>query len=293
MAVLVSEAPSTLAELVSPLADAEFLQLLHSRELAFRQGSKGDRFAPLVGWGALRKMIEVGNHPKKPDDIRVTKESAVVPPDQWSTGGKIDTAKLDEFLAKGYSVVVVRIEPHVPALAAICDEIKTRTKDGSFVGVVVTSSASVGAFKTHYDPEDLIIVQVEGTKRWQIFGPVVSNPVRGMPKQTLQDAKLIFDEVLEPGDLLFVPGGNWHHCESGLSTSVHLGFFIIPPTGWHAVNSAMRSLMSEDLFRTPLTRPDGTPSLETLESEVKNRLIERIGELNLADFVQGWSKVAF
>ena len=288
-----SEAPSTLADLVSPLAEPEFLELLRRRELVYRPGANGNRYAPLLGWPALRHMIEVGNYPnKRPDDIRVTKESGIIPASRWMTEGKVDAAKLEAFLANGFSVVVLHLDEHVPALAAVCDEIRSRTLEGSFVGAVVTSGTGAGAFPVHYDPEDLVILQVEGTKRWQIFGPPVSNPVRNMPKQSPPETEPFFDEVLEPGDLLFVPGGNWHRCESGLSTSVHLGIFFLPPTSWHAANQILRAFLSEELFRTPLTRLDGASAVEAVEAEVKSRLIESIRELKLNEFIAGWSKVA-
>ena len=288
-----SEAPSTLADLVSPLAEPEFLELLRRRELVYRPGANGNRYAPLLGWPALRRMIEVGNYPnKRPDDIRVTKESGIIPASRWMTEGKVDAAKLEAFLANGFSVVVLHLDEHVPALAAVCDEIRSRTLEGSFVGAVVTSGTGAGAFPVHYDPEDLVILQVEGTKRWQIFGPPVSNPVRNMPKQLPPKTEPFFDEVLEPGDLLFVPGGNWHRCESGLSTSVHLGIFFLPPTSWHAANQILRAFLSEELFRTPLTRLDGASAVEAVEAEVKSRLIESIRELKLNEFIAGWSKVA-
>jgi ribosomal protein L16 Arg81 hydroxylase len=294
MTALKSEAPSTLADLVSPLVQPEFLGLLRRRELAYRPGANGDRYAPLLGWPALRSMIEAGNYPsKRPDDIRVAKESIIVPKDRWMTKGKVDATKLEAFLANGFSIVVLHLDEHVPALAAVCEEIRSRTLEGSFVAAVVTSGTGAGAFKVHYDPEDLVILQVEGTKRWQIFGPPVSNPLRNMPKQSPPGTEPIFDEVLEPGDLLFVPGGNWHHCESGLSTSLHLGVFFLPPTSWHAANEVLRPFLSEELFRTPLTRLDGASALEQVEAEVKSRLIEKIGELKLNEFIAGWSKVAY
>ncbi|MGE3781714.1 MAG: cupin domain-containing protein [Alphaproteobacteria bacterium] len=295
MTALTNDAPSTLADLVSPLTEAEFMELLRRRVLVYRPGANGDRYAPLLGWPALRRMIAAGDYPdKRPDDIRVVKDSVVAPAERWTTDGKIDLTKLDEFLAAGFSVVILHLDEHIPALAKVCNEIRTRTLEGSYVGTVVTSGTGAGAFRMHYDFEDLVILQVEGTKRWQIFGPPVSHPVRRMPKQLPPDGtEPTFDEVLEAGDLLFVPGGNWHRCESGLSTSVHIGIFFLPPTGWHAVNQATRQLLGEELFRTPLSRFENTDAFAVIEAEIKSRLIEKIGELKLDAFVREWSKMAY
>jgi hypothetical protein len=293
MPVLVDDAPSSLAELVSPLATAEFLELIRKRELTYRPGAVSDRFASVAGWAALRRMIESGNHPKQHDAIRVTRESHAAEPPKWMTDGKVDVGKLEERLADGYSIVVVGMESHVSALAAICEEIKSRTQEGARVGAVVTSGVGAGAFITHYDPEDLIILQVEGTKRWQVFGPPVRDPLRRMPKQKLENAELLMDEVLEPGDLLLVPAGYWHHCESGLSTSVHLGIFFLPPTPWHALEELVRPLAGDEAFRTRLTRLGGAPGLKSAEAELKKRMIEKIEGLDLGDFVARWHKVAY
>lgn len=283
----------TLEELIAPLTDAEFSSLLRARKLTLLRGTKGDGFASLLGWQALKGMISRGEYSHGRDHVRVTKESAPISPDRWMSKGKIDTAKLEEYLAKGFSVIVTHIEPHVRPLTAICDDVKSRLREGSYVGVIVTAGTADGAFKIHYDPEDLIILQIEGTKRWQIFGPAVSLPVRGMAKQSPPDTAPIFDEVLEPGDFLFVPGGNWHHCENGLSTSVHLGFFFIPPTGWHAVQELTSELLAEEMFRLPLTRVEDEADLAALESKVKSRLIEKIGQLSFKEFLADWNKKAY
>jgi len=289
MTAFTSEAPSTLAGLVSPLTEVEFLELLRRRELVYRPGGNGERYAPLLGWPALRRMIEAGNYPdKRPDDIRVTKESSVVTADRWTTNGKVDAAKLEAFLAAGFSVVILHLEEHVPALGAVCEEIKTRTLEGSFVGAVVTSGAGAGAFRVHYDPEDLVILQVEGTKRWQIFGPPVRNPVIGTPKvPPPPEESPIFDEVLQPGDVLFVPAGNWHHCQNGPGRSLHLGIFFIAPTVVDLLRDVTLKLIEDEMFRTPLSRLEN-PTLASLEDDVKRHLIDRVNQMDLREFVSKW-----
>jgi ribosomal protein L16 Arg81 hydroxylase len=87
---------------------------------------------------------------------------------------------------------------------------------------------------------------------------------------------LIFDELLEAGDFLFVPGGNWHRCENGPGRSLHLGIFFQPPTAWHFIKALTSELLADETFRTPLTRIDDASDLATLEADFKERAIENI-----------------
>jgi ribosomal protein L16 Arg81 hydroxylase len=293
----VTSTDSPFQDLVAPLSEAEFLALLRERKLTFVRGSNQARYSNLLGWDALQQMIERGEHPRGLGDFRVAKESVTVPAERWLTknkadnSNKVDTAKLEEFLATGFSLIITPIDRHVPALASLCANIRSQVGEQIKVGVIVTASRSVGAFKIHYDPEDLIILQVEGTKRWKIFGPAVSNPVQGMPKQVPPpEEEPIFDEVLEPGDFLFLPAGNWHHCENGPDRSLHLGIFFIPPTSWHAVKTLTSDLVSNETFRTPLTRIKDEAEFDALEAEVKRSLIEKIGKLKLKEFLGQWNQ---
>jgi len=97
-----------------------------------------------------------------------------------------------------------------------------------------------------------------------------------------------FDEVLQTGDVLFVPAGNWHHCEAGPGRSVHFSVFFLPPAGWHGVKRLVFPLIEEEMFRTPLTRLGRASELTALETEIKRRLIEKIGQLNLEELIANW-----
>lgn len=286
--------PSTLEELVAPLSEAEFLQLLRARKLTLLRGARADRYRPLLNWDTLLGMIERGEHPKSLTQFKLARESVMVPPERWlkagapGEGNKVDAAKIAAYMAHGFSLIVTPIETHVPHLAALCDHLRARLHEQIKVGVIVTTGRA-GAFTLHYDPEDLIILQVEGSKRWKIYGPAVPNPVIGMPPPAPppEDAP-VFDEVLQAGDFLFVPGGNWHHCESGPGRSLHLGIFFEPPTAWHAIKAFTQQLVGDDMFRTPLTRLDDAADLARLEAELKSRAIEKINGLELGDFFADW-----
>src|SRR6267142_4237564 len=161
-----TKAPSTLEELVAPLTEHDFLSLLRERKLTHLRGSDPDRFKPLLDWEALLDRIERGEYPRGLADFRIVKESTTVHAENWlkrnkaDNTNKVDIAKLEGLLAAGYSLVVTPIHPYVPALTDLCKNITAQLSEQIKVGVVVTTGTA-GAFKLHYDPEDLIIVQVE------------------------------------------------------------------------------------------------------------------------------------
>jgi ribosomal protein L16 Arg81 hydroxylase len=288
--------PSTLEELVAPLNEAEFLSLLRERKLTLLRGSNADRYTKLLNWTLLAGMIARGEHPQTLMDLSLSRESVAVPPDRWlmksrtGPGNQIDIAKVEAYLAQGFSLCITRIDEHAPHLAALCDDIRARSFEQIKVGVIVTTGKD-GAFRLHYDPEDLIILQVEGSKRWKIYGPAVSHPVIGMPPQAPPpEEQPVFDEVLQPGDFLFVPGGNWHHCENGPDRSLHLGFFFLPPTGWHFIKALTSELVTDETFRTPLTRLADPAELASLEADFKTRAIDKINRLNLHEYFADWIK---
>jgi len=48
------DAASTLGDLIAPLAEREFLSLLHARKLTLLRGTNGDRYKSLLKWDALK-----------------------------------------------------------------------------------------------------------------------------------------------------------------------------------------------------------------------------------------------
>jgi len=284
-----ANAASTLEELVAPLTEDEFLASQRQRKLVHLRSANNGCYSQLAGWAALRRLLAQGAYPSRREHIRVVRESEPAPTGRYLRNGKADIVRLEECLKDGFSIVLNHIEEHVPALDTLCQNLRARRQENTHVGAIVTTGAE-GAFRVHYDPEDLIILQVEGRKRWHIFGPPVSDPLRGMvkPSPPPQDAPPDFDEVLEPGDFLFVPAGYWHHCQTLTGRSIHLGVFFIPPTSWNAVKTLTAELLDEPLFREPLTRVENAAQLAALEAEVKKRLIEKISAMSLRDFPAEW-----
>jgi len=272
------------------------MTLLRERKLTLSRGAGVDRYSSLLNWNSLLQMIERGQHPPSLAEFNLVKDSQLAPPDRWlkrnpsGDGNVVDIPRFLAFMAHGFSLSVTRIDSYAPHLNALCQSIRSTLRERIKMGVIVTTGKG-GAFTLHYDPEDLIILQVEGRKRWKIFGPPVVNPFVGMtPTAPPPEDTLLFDEILEAGDLLFLPAGNWHRCENQSNRSLHLGIFLQPPNGLDVVRALTLQLLSDDQLRKPLTRLDDAVNLTAVEGDIKSRAMERISKLDLREFFSDFER---
>jgi|SRR5215472_11913906 len=275
---LVRPMVSTLHDLIAPLSEPEFAELLRTRSLVFRRGSNDRRFETLLDWETFRGVIANG-YPS--EELCVTRDGNPVLPHIYLQDGRVNAKNLAALLDHGASVIATRIEPHVPQLAALCADMREHIRERIFATAIATTGRG-GALKLHYDAQDIVVVQTTGSKRWKIYDCPVASPVNGMPEQSPPQSRPIFDDTLRPGDFLFLPAGHWHHCENGPDRSLHLAIMIAPSTGWREVNALMRELMAEELFRIPLTRIGGPAEKAAHAAALKKRLHEKIDQVSFS-----------
>jgi ribosomal protein L16 Arg81 hydroxylase len=259
----------------------DLARLLARREVVLRR-AVGEAPAP-GGWNALRALIEDGSFPV--DRLCITRGGVVVAPVIYLDRGAVRTEQLAKLMARGASVIVGHIDRYFPALAARSAEVRATTREKSWFGAIV-STGEGGALMRHYDPDDLLILQVEGSKRWLIHGNAVPDPVENPPPGHADSAgEVVFDEVLHPGDLLFVPAGHWHRCENRAQLSMHLGLFVSPPSGCKIAERLLSEALAEPLLRKPLTRLADPAARAAHEAAVKAWLVARVEQVSLDELI--------
>lgn len=214
------------AELVAPLPIDEVARLQRERQVRRQQGSVGKRFLADIDWRTLKGLIE-RNELREPD-VRVFFGRRSVPAQFYTRDDRIAADLLARLLAQDVSLILSNVDACSRRLAWIVEDARREGFPVKQVQAIATIGSG-GALAKHYDIYDLIIVQVEGRKQWRISGPPPAEllPVearQGPPPPTTP----IADFWLEPGDLLFLPAGFWHECDSASDLSLHLAFLITP-----------------------------------------------------------------
>jgi hypothetical protein len=94
------------------------------------------------------------------------------------------------------------------------------------------SWTSKEAFGLHFDDHDVVVLQLEGAKRWKIHEPTRVDPLRidvEAPEPPVGDPAT--EILLRTGDMLYLPRGWWHAVAAAEGRSLHLTCGLKPTTG--------------------------------------------------------------
>jgi hypothetical protein len=272
---------SSLQDLVAPLSEAEFLTRLHNRRVSYLPGAGVRHFETLLGWDDLNHLIETGHYPF--ERLGVLRDSSSVVRTLHFKDGRIDPIAFCSVLDHGANLILYRLNEYLPRLCKLCRRIAD--KMGELVSAEAVVTTIKGVLPTRFEKEDTCVLHIAGSKRWQLLGPPVINPVKSMPDQPAPQTAPVFDQVLHPGDLLFVPAGYWHRCENGPARSLHLSILFEPPYGRDVVDMLASQLVSDATFKQPLTRYADAGALAEHEAALKSRLINQVQQWSLASFL--------
>jgi hypothetical protein len=137
----------------------------------------------------------------------------------------------------------------------------------------------------HWDTHDVFAVQMQGRKAWQVFAPVVAQPL-GQHRSFYYDipkTEPLLSVVLEPGDVLYIPRGFVHQVRSpDDSDSLHLAIGVYTPT-WSELVEVMLRRAQLQRGHEPAWRQTVDPTLD------RDGVAQRVAGLlrELADTVAG------
>jgi hypothetical protein len=276
---------SSLQDLVAPLSEAEFLTRLHNRRVSYLPGAGTRHFETLLDWDELNHLIESGHYPL--EKLGVVSDSFSVVRTFHLKDGRVDPIAFCSVLDHGANLILRQLNEYLPALWKLCRRIADKTQELVSAEAVVTTVK--GVLPARFEKDDTCVLHIAGSKRWQLLGPPAVNPVKSMPDQPAPQTTPVFDQVLHPGDVLFVPAGYWHRCENGPARSLHLSILFEPPYGRDVVDLLASQLVSDATFKQPLTRYADASALAEHEAALKSRLIDQVQQWSLASFLAEWT----
>ena len=275
-----------LASLLAPLPEQSFLEHFLEKKRLHVTSKEPERAVQLLPWATINHIIEWDVLPA--DRFKVMRAANRLPPLMFREQEglqRLRAGPLQALLSQGASLVIDGIDEIVPQIGRLTDAMERRLAHN--VGVNAYLSFGRGsAFKAHWDLHDVLVVQVHGSKRWRSYGTPIPFPDEGI-KKNKQDlpTEIVWEGLLEPGDLLYLPRGEVHEAMLEGKNSVHLTIRIVPRRGSDFVRWVAKQASADELFRMDLTRLGGEAALRRHETRLKERLHILIDSTSLAAYL--------
>jgi hypothetical protein len=197
-------------------------------------------------------------------------------------------------------MVLNDIDQLTPELTAFAKAMENAL-GGKVQGNLYQSSKRKQGFKVHYDTHDVFAVHCEGEKVWPVFegraeDPIAHSMFKSVPQEAHEEAKgKLWKEVrLKPGDLLYLPRGQYHYALADDGGCIHIAFGVTYPIGIDLVGYLYERLIADPLCRRNL--PQGDPGalnghLAGLGQRIAEILAAPATQADIEGFIKGYRYV--
>ncbi|MEU8848830.1 cupin domain-containing protein [Streptomyces sp. NPDC048564] len=244
--------------LAAHLGQDEFLaQVLHRRyrhvPAAIQDPDK------LITWDDLNTIL--ATHRLEPPRFRLSADGEMLPAYRYTAPvttrrhtvwQRLHPAELHARLAEGASLVIDAVDELHPPVARAAMELERWLRTGVQANLYASWTAREG-FGVHWDDHDVVVTQIDGAKRWKLYGPTRTAPMyKDTDEPEPPPEKPVAELVLQPGDMLYLPRGWWHSVAASEGEhSLHLTFGVQTTTG-----AQLLSWLADDLRRHDVLRED-------------------------------------
>lgn len=280
---------SDFARLLAPLSEDEFLTGTYHRRPLHVPGTP-DKIAATFSWGALNDLLAMDVW--DPNTLQLVLDRQRVPAGNYSrtavNRGKRqimqpDSEKVLALLRQGASLVLNNIETLHGGVLAAAEAIAVRF--GAKVSAnLYCSWQAQQAFDSHYDRHDVYVLQIAGEKAWNIYEGRMDYPIEhpafygeSQAECDRMKGRVGAKLTMRPGDLLYLPRGQFHDALASSEASLHLTFGCSEPTGLDWLTRLWERALTDPAYRADL--PQGEAELRAHLQD----LVERFRHMALDD----------
>lgn len=273
---------TVVASVVAHLGE-DFLAQVYGRTYLHVPG-EADRFSGLLSWNDLNALLT--HHRLEPPRLRLSVDGEALPQHAYTlpvttrrntVWHRLSPADLHHHLADGATLVLDAIDELHPGVGKFGRQLERHFRTGIQINTYASWTPEEG-FGVHWDDHDVLVLQVDGAKRWRIYGPTRQAPLyrdTDVPEPPPSEPSV--ELVLRAGDMLYLPRGWWHAVAASEGEhSLHLTCGMQTTTG-----ADLLQWISEDLRREACVRSD-VPRFGTAEE--KAEFAAALGDLLAKEF---------
>lgn len=256
------------ASLIAPVTPERFFSDYYGKKHLHVPALGGGRQG-LLDWRRLNEILSVSSAWTEPR-LKLFIDGRRIAPEHYcdrvptidGEQSRVNPRKVQVFLSMGASLVANLVETLTPELRSLA-RLLERELLGLTGANIYCSFGGKRAFNSHFDTHEVFAIHTEGEKVWRLYEGRADNPVISPPdhpdlQQSLdrQKGRLLQELVMRPGDLLYIPRGQFHDALASSESSLHVTFSVEPRNGRVLLKLLEQEVLNDSAFRAYLPRPD-------------------------------------
>ena len=277
-----------LAKIVDPIGLDNFFRAYWEEKPLHIARDDADYYKQLFSVNDVDKVLHYGKM-SYPEIRVVANQQELLPAKYTQADGSLNLNQIYKSYYEDHTIVVNGLNKFWHPLAVFCSDLQNFLHHTAIANMYLSPPNSKG-LHPHYDTHDVFVLQVEGSKNWEVHPAVQKTPLLNsfqpvIPEQQL--GKPLHSIRLEAGDLLYIPRGFVHHAATSESFSLHLTIGIYPTQWIDLISNALIALSQQDeRFRQalPVNYLNSGESYQTLKSglEELTKILAEKGDIDSA-----------
>jgi hypothetical protein len=274
--------------LLAPLGVAAFFERYYERAPVHLRAPSPTNAPSLLTHDAL--LAELLAQPAPPVGLMAFPEH--LDPALDSAALLADPSRLRAYVDAGHPLVWNRAHGVSPAVDALTAALSDAFGAHVWPNVYATGEAGT-PFAMHFDCHEVLAVHCEGEKTWHISEVRVDRPLDAAEMEPAVAAALharhdeacarpLLEFAVAPGDVVYIPRGQFHNASTPRGRSLHVTFGIRQLAGFDLMKLLTTAALSEPLFREYFPAAAADPDGARAEAQLQE-VLARIRELTFGD----------
>jgi len=266
---------SWLSALLAPVPVDDFLSRHWLKQHLFCRGS-AERFTGLLSWTSLNEMLE--HHWRETYRFRLACQGRDLEPASYADLGgftpRIRSRDVTDHLRRGATLSFDAVDELHEPLTRLAESFEAFFRGSTKINIYAGWRALHG-LDLHRDDQEIFILQLDGRKRWLLYGFSVDGVDRsGLSGSSVPPAGAVLDQVLQPGDLLYIPRGCYHVAVPMDEPALHLTLGVKNPRGMDLLLWMGERLRASDIASRDLPSLAGVDDRLRYSDDLRNLLVQ-------------------
>jgi ribosomal protein L16 Arg81 hydroxylase len=236
----------SLEALIDPISKDEFFNSYFESQRLLVRRNRPDYFDDLLTCDDVDRILTTTQ--SKREDVGVVNAANKVKTSDYVSGdGRVNVDQVFRLHEAGGTIILNHLHRRHPPLSELCAALELEFSAPFQTNIYLTPARAQG-FHPHFDTHDVIVLQLAGSKRWQLYDTPVALALTGHGDHARQDNPGPVNEEFElrAGDTLYIPRGLVHDATSTDETSLHVTVGMLAWTWFDFLLEAVECLAASN-----------------------------------------------